>query len=64
LNFLNFFYFFKCPRVNRVACHVSNCLMLTKIGTKLNKNNKYKDQIEYRTLTLTHDMLLDWHVDI
>jgi len=27
--------------------------MLTKIGTKLNKNNKYRDQIEYRTLTLT-----------
>jgi len=21
--------------------------MLTKIGTKLNKNNKYRDQIEY-----------------
>jgi len=38
--------------------------MLTKIGAKLNKNNKYKDQIEYRTLTLTRDMLLDWHVDI
>jgi len=27
----------------------------------LNKNNKYKDQIEYRTLTLTRDTLLDWH---
>jgi len=27
--------------------------MLTKIGTKLNKSNKYRDQIEYRTLTLT-----------
>jgi len=25
--------------------------MLTKIGTKLNKNNKYRDQIEYQTLT-------------
>jgi len=35
--------------------------MLTKIGTKLNKNNKYRNQIEYRTLTLT---LLSWHVDI
>jgi len=33
--------------------------MLTKIGTTLNKNNKYRDQIEYRTLTLTHGMLLD-----
>jgi len=38
--------------------------MLTKIGTKLNKNNKYRDQIEYRTLTLTHAMLLGWHVNI
>jgi len=38
--------------------------MLTKNGTKLNKNNKYRDQIEYRTLTLTRDTLLDWHVDI
>jgi len=38
--------------------------MLTKIWTKLNKNNKYKDQIEYRTLTLTRGTLLDWHVDI
>jgi len=38
--------------------------MLTKIGTKLNKNNKYKDQIEYRTLTLTRDTLLGWQVDI
>jgi len=27
--------------------------MLTKIGTKLNKNNKYRDLIEYRTRTLT-----------
>jgi len=32
--------------------------MLTKIVTKLNKNNKYKDQIEYRKLTLTRDTLL------
>jgi len=32
--------------------------MLTKIETKLNKNNKYRDQIEYRRLTLTRDMLL------
>jgi len=38
--------------------------VLTKFGTKLNKNNKYKDQIEYRTLTLTHGTLLGWHVDI
>jgi len=27
--------------------------MLTKIETKLNKNNKYRNHIEYRTLTLT-----------
>jgi len=27
--------------------------MLTKIETKLNKNNKYRDQIEYKILTLT-----------
>jgi len=38
--------------------------MLTKIGTKLNKNNKYRNQIEYRTLTLTRGTLLGWHVDI
>jgi len=38
--------------------------MLTKFGNKLNKNNKYRDQIEYRTLTLTYDTLLDWHVNI
>jgi len=25
----------------------------------LNKNNKYREQIEYRTLTLTRDTLLD-----
>jgi len=36
--------------------------MLTKFGTKLNKNNKYRDQIEYRTLTLTRGTLLGWHV--
>jgi len=30
----------------------------------LNKNNKYRDQIEFRTLTLTRDMLLGWHVNI
>jgi len=30
----------------------------------LNKNNKYRDQIEYRTLTLTRGTLLDCHVDI
>jgi len=29
--------------------------MLTKVVTKLNKNNKYRDQIEYKTLTLTCD---------
>jgi len=38
--------------------------MLTQIWTKLNKNNKYRDQIEYKTLTLTHGTLLSWHVDI
>jgi len=32
--------------------------MLAKIWIKLKKNNKYKDQIEHRTLTLTSDMLL------
>jgi len=30
----------------------------------LNKNNKYRDQIEYRTLILTRGTLLGWHVDI
>jgi len=30
----------------------------------LNKNNKYRDQIEYIILTLTRDTLLGWHVDI
>jgi len=29
-----------------------------KIETKLNKNNEYRDQIEYKTLTLTCDTLL------
>jgi len=38
--------------------------MLAKIRTKLNKNNKYRDQIEYRTLTLISGTLLGWHVDI
>jgi len=32
--------------------------MLTKIGTKLNKINEYRDQIEYKTLTQTRGMLL------
>jgi len=30
----------------------------------LNKNNKYRDQIEYRTLTLTHGTLLGLGVGI
>jgi len=33
--------------------------MLTKIGTELNKNHKYRNQIEYQTLILTHDTRLD-----
>jgi len=33
--------------------------MLTKIGTKLDKSNKCREQIEYRTLILTRDTLLD-----
>jgi len=33
--------------------------MLTKIKTKLNKNHEYKDQIEYKTLTLTRGTMLD-----
>jgi len=33
--------------------------MLIKIGT-----NKYREQIEYRTLTLTRGTLLGWHVNI
>jgi len=33
-----------------------------KIETKLNKNNEYRDQIEYKTLTLTRGRLLGWHV--
>jgi len=32
--------------------------------TKLNKNNEYRDQIEYKILTLRHGTLLGWHVDI
>jgi len=38
--------------------------MLTKTGTKLNKNNKYRNQIEYRTSTLTRDTLFGWNMDI
>jgi len=38
--------------------------ILNKIETKLNKNNKYRDQIKHRTLTLTRDTLLGWHVVI
>jgi len=38
--------------------------MLTKFGIKLNKINEYRNQIEYKTLTLTRDTLLGWHVDI
>jgi len=38
--------------------------MLTRIRTKLNKNNKYRNQIEYKTLTLTLGTLLGWHVNI
>jgi len=39
--------------------------LLTKIETKLNKNHEYRDQIEYKTLTLLCcSLLLDWHVDI
>jgi len=30
----------------------------------LNKNNKYRNQIEYRTLSLTCSTLLGWYVDI
>jgi len=30
----------------------------------LNKNNKYRNQIKYRTLILTRNTPLDWHVDI
>ena len=39
--------------------HGQNWSILKKIWTKLNKNNKYRDQIEYKTLTLTRGMLLD-----
>jgi len=35
-----------------------NCSILNKIGTRLNKNNKYRDQIEYKTLTITRDTRL------
>jgi len=38
--------------------------MLNKIGTKLNKNNEYRNQFEYKTLTLTCDMCLGWYMDI
>jgi len=38
--------------------------MLKKIRTNFNKNNEYRDQIEYKTLTLIRGMLLGWHVDI
>jgi len=38
--------------------------MLTKSETKLNKNNEYRDQIDYKTLTLTRGMLLGWHAYI
>jgi len=30
----------------------------------LNKNNKYRDQIKFRILTLTRGTLLGWHVNI
>jgi len=30
----------------------------------LNKNNKYRDQIKNKTLTLTRGTLLGWHVYI
>jgi len=32
--------------------------MLKNIETKLNKNNEYRDQIEYKILTLTRGTLL------
>jgi len=38
--------------------------MFKKIRTKLNKNNEYRNQIEYKILTLTGNMLLGWHVNI
>jgi len=38
--------------------------MLIKIWAKLNKIHEYKDQIEYKILTLTRDTRLDWHMDI
>jgi len=33
-------------------------VLVNKNWTKLNKNNKYRDQIEYRILTLTCGTLL------
>jgi len=38
--------------------------MLTKTRTKLNKNNKYGNQIEYKILTLARATLLGWYVNI
>jgi len=38
--------------------------MLKKIGTKLNKINGHRNQIEYKTLILTYGIWLGWHVDI
>jgi len=34
------------------------------IGTKLNKNNKYRDKIKYIKLTFDMWPLLGWNVDI
>jgi len=42
---------------------VQNC-SIKKIGIKLNKSNEYRDQIQYKTLILTHETRLDWNVDI
>jgi len=36
-----------------------NYSILNKIETRLNKNNEYDDQIEYKILTLTRDTRLD-----
>jgi len=41
-----------------------NWLILKNIRTKLNKTREYRNKIEYKTLTLTRDMLLGWHMDI
>jgi len=38
-------------------------MVLTKMN-KLNKIDEYYDQIEYKKLTLTPDMILTWHMDI